>query len=194
MNMSDTQWKDLWRLGPLPAPQNAAGLKPMLLARSRAVFKHVRTQLLWETCLFSAVLLIFYDAFDGAERPLYANVFVVAAGVGILLHSLWGYLRFRPVGQATHLRDALETQLKRLRPYAFYSIVSRGAWTLALALFFGTALTVHSPVFAIGFGVGLGLLVLLQVLWLAHIWKRRITILQEAVTDLSAGGPAQQMD
>lgn len=181
--MADTQWKDLWLHSPLPGPENEAGLKPMLQPLTRAVFKKVRAQLLWEACLFSAILFTYYDIFDGYRKPLYANIILVAAGVGILTHSMLGYRRFRPAREADDLRGALKTQLKRLRRYAFYSVVTRGAWTLALAVFFGAALTVHGWAFP----AGLGLLLLGQVLWLSHIWKTRIRILQEAVAQLSAG-------
>jgi hypothetical protein len=180
--MTDIQWKTLWRDTTSPTHKNAEGLKPMLQARTRTVFKQVRRQLLWEVCTFSIILIFYYDAFDGARKPIYANIVLVAAVLAVLIHSLLGYQRFQPVGESGHLRDALEKQLKRLRVYAIYSILSRGAWTIALAVFFSATITVHGWAFAAAIGATLAV----QAFWLSRIWGARIRVLRDAVKQVSA--------
>ena len=180
--MTDIQWKTLWRHTASPIHKNGDGLKPMLQARTRTVYKQVRRQLLWEVCAFSVILIFYYDAFDGARKPVYANIVLVAAILAVLTHSLLGYRRVQPVGETGHLRGALEKQLKRLRVYAIYSVLSRGAWTIALAVFFSATITVHGWVFAAAAGV----ILTVQVLWLSRIWGARIRVLRDAVKQVSA--------
>jgi hypothetical protein len=180
--MTDTQWKALWRHAAPPVYQSTEALKPMLQARTRPVFRRIRSQLLWEAFAFSVILLSYYDAFDGARRPLYAHVVLISVAVAILLHSVIGYLRFRPRKETAHLKEALERQLRRMRVYAVYSVFSRGAWTLAMAVFFSTALTAHGWVLPVTFG----LLLTTQVIWLSHIWGARMRVLRDVVGEMSA--------
>ena len=125
-----------------PAHERPESLRPMLQARTRPVFRRIRNQLLWEAVVFSAILIGYYDAFDGARRPLYALVALIAAAAGIIVHSVLGYRQFSPTGETLPLGEALEQKLNKMRVYAVWSVVSRGAWTVAMAVFFCAAVTV----------------------------------------------------
>jgi len=180
--MTDTEWKMLWRDAAPPVYQDTEAIKPMLQARTRPVFRRIRGQLLWEAAAFSVILVCYYDAFDGARKPLYAHLVLISAATAVLAHSVTGYRRFRPLHDTAHLKEALQKQLKRMRVYAVYSVFSRGAWTLAMAIFFSTAFTVHGWVLAATFV----LLLALQLVWLSRIWGARIRVLRDAVREVSA--------
>lgn len=178
--MTDHPWKAAWQAAVPPARQDTTGLKPMLRQRRHPVFKKICAQLLWEAFAFAAILLLYHNLFDGARKPVYANIVLIGAGLLVLAHTLVGYLQFRRAKDAPDLRQALEMQLKRMKLYAVSSIASRSIWTASLAVFFGTAMTGRQGLFVLAFA----LLTLGQIAWLSRIWKSRLQALRQMIAGL----------
>src|SRR5690606_35479207 len=70
-------------------------LRGMLLERRHPVLKDIRRQMILEVIIFSALLLVYYDFFDGDRKPLYANLLLAGALLFAVLHSIGGYLLAR---------------------------------------------------------------------------------------------------
>ncbi|MDW7693366.1 hypothetical protein R9C00_01305 [Flammeovirgaceae bacterium SG7u.111] len=147
-------------------------IKKMTKTGNHPVLKRLRLQLIFETVVWAAVLIVFYDIFDGHLKVLAWNVAVVVAILLLLVHNLLGYKIIQYPIQGESLKASLNNYLAKIKTYAWVSIGTRVIAVATLMLF----LTSTSNWTEKGFGVPLGMLSVfaLQVYLLGKVWKTRI--------------------
>lgn len=158
--------------------QDRAELERMLKNNHPPALRRMRRQLLLEGCVWTVFLVVFYDFFDGALRPLGWTVALVAAVLLVLVHNVLGYRLSRAPIAGPDLRRSLARFLVRLRRYAYFSIGSRVLAILVLFGFFLAGLADWEPRHFVSLGI-IGGVVLLQVYGLYHIWMTRIRRVRE---------------
>ena len=173
--------KEAWK-GAGTSTKSTADIKEMLKENKHPVLKKIRRQMIIEIVMFSVFGLIYYDAFDGHQKPLYANVILVASLLLVIFHNLIGYFNAKRSVKGDNLRVSLEKYEHQLKVFAFFSVLSRVIYTAGLAIFF------TSPVISRLWPVLLLLaLVALQVIIVARMWRNRIRAIHTTVGTLKEG-------
>ncbi|MEO0895599.1 MAG: hypothetical protein AAFY71_04345 [Bacteroidota bacterium] len=150
----------------------------------RNVLDRIKGQLLIETILWTAFLLLFYDGFDAAKKPI---IWTLSMVVGILLlisHNIFGIrLGNRPV-HGDSLQDSLQNYLRKIRRFAKVSVALRILVILLVFVFFMPSVKeVEEKRMMILLGMS-GLLII-QVFFLNRMWKSRIHTLRQRLNELS---------
>jgi hypothetical protein len=181
--MEQNDLKSMWQSERPVAKKNDA-LLSMMQEKNHPVLKSIRKQLIIEIVLFSVLLFVYYDFFDGDRKPLYANILLVAALMLILLHNIFGYAMTRNKINGINLLQALNSQLDKMKTYAFVSVISRMLWSICFLLFFTSTIIFNERKYwmlAILTGV-----VVIQVIIHAVIWTKRIRRLKSTVDGFNA--------
>lgn len=146
-----------------------AGKHPGLVRSRRALFI--------ESIAWAAFLLLFYDAFDGHEKPWWLNALLIMAFAALLAHHLLG---IRLLGQRKaneSLASSLATYRGQLQQFIRLNVMGRLLAMATLLLFFlyGVEWNTNRYLISIGF---LGVM-LVQFYFLMHFWKERLGSLDQ---------------
>ncbi|GAA0526548.1 hypothetical protein [Chitinophaga japonensis] len=146
--------------------------------------KAIRRQLLVESLGYAAFLLMYYDFFDGREKPFYLNALLVLCISLMLLHNIAGYLLIKNPVKAGNLKQSLTLYLQRVRQFSVVSLLSRLLGISGLLLFFLAQITWSATKYWILAGVLLFLGI--QLFSLYRVWSGRIGQISSIVKDLDA--------
>ena len=164
---------------------NSKAIQSMIQVGDHPVLKRIRRQLIIETVAFAALLLVYYDIFDGDRKPFVANVLLVAGLVLSIVHNLIGYRLTGSRLQGGTLIASVQKQLAKMKTYAVFSVLSRGMAGGCLLFFFSMAITYTTNKYWIL--AGIVLLFVIQLFLLYRVWARRIGELQQTVGNLLQG-------
>lgn len=158
-------------------------LKSMLKESAHPVLRNIRRQLLIETALFSIFGLLYYDLFDGNQKPLYANFLLVFALILIIGHNFVGYIASKSLIQGPDLRQSLSLYYTKLRKYAIFSVFIRVFASASVIAFFISIIhfstikyTLLACCFALIIGQGF-------IQW--KIWRKRLDKLSATLADFT---------
>jgi hypothetical protein len=173
--------KEAWK-GAGSSSKSTADIKEMLKENKHPVLKKIRMQMIVEILGFSVFGVVYYDFFDGHQKPLYANVILVASLLLVIFHNLTGYINARRSVEGNNLRVSLEKYQHQLKTFALVSILSRITYTAGLSIFFVS--TIDTRLWALFF-----LLALLgvQVAILIRMWRNRLRAINTTVGSLKMG-------
>ncbi len=158
-------------------------LRQMIQESKHPVLKGIKRQLVIETTLFSVFLLAYYNGFDGDQKPIYANVLLVAGVLLVIFHNILGYLSTRNIVAGFDLKESLKNYLAKIRRYAIVSVLSRVVAFLCLILFFTSTISFsNSNKYLILLGILL--IFFVQIFFLSKLWRKRIKSLEVVLSQL----------
>lgn len=138
-----------------------------------------------EILAFSVLGLVYYDFFDGHQKPLYANIILVVSLLLAITHNVIGYLGARKTVKGSNIRVSLEKYLSDLRVFARLSILSRILYATGLLTFFISVITITTTKQWIIAGVII--VFLIQTGILVRLWQKRIRGISITVESLKLG-------
>lgn len=147
------------------------------------VLKSIRKQLVLESVLWTLILIVFYDFFDGHLKEFYWNVLLVMSIVLVLLHNALGFMIVKKPINDSSIKDSLIKYLNKIKSYSRISVISR---VLAVIIFMGflTSNVVWdgrkiwtSLVFFVIMIVG-------QVYFLNKVWRQRVKKIKSQIDAL----------
>jgi len=144
----------------------------LLRERQHPVLKQIRKQMVIELVGFVLFLIVYYDFFDGDRKPVYANVLLVVAMLGVIAGNVVGYLFAKQGVIGPNLREALRMHLEKMKLYAVVAVMARGFMMGSVVVFFNA-----------GWIVAMIFIVMWMVL--AGIWVGRIRKIDRVYSDLS---------
>lgn len=175
--MEDKDLKSAWQ-GLKNTQANTAQIREMIQKNNHPVQQRIRRQLLIETIAFTFLLMVYYNIFDGQEKPLYANILLAAALFMAILHNIIGYLFSKQKVDGNNIGQSLASSAAKWRMYAVGSIASRAVTVTCLLIFF-TAIIQFTPA-KCWILVGAIAICLGQLILLARLWSKRISQLKAA--------------
>jgi hypothetical protein len=176
------EMKDLWSAAPQEHVALSA-LEKMTREESQPVLRKFKLQLLLELVFWLLIIFFYYDAFDGAKRPVAINLVFVLGFVQAAAYNLSGYLAAKNLIAGGDLATSLPNYLQRLKRYRWTAIGSRAVMMLAMMLFFTFGLEMEAKrLIAIA-----GILVVfgLQLFSIHLIWNKRIAQLSRIALNFS---------
>lgn len=165
---------------PTPDKKTNEEIIYMLEEKHHPVLKEIRTQITIEIVGFSAFLLCYFSAFDGATKPFYINLILIFSILASLIHNLYGYrLSNRPV-DGSDILNSLKNGIRKTKIYGFRSIINRLIFTSGLMLFFSYNIKFTPSKFYLLAGAIIAI-TLIQIILLNKIWKKRVQKLKEVL-------------
>jgi len=174
--------KSYWQNIPAESSKPAEALKRMIKENGHPVLKGIRRQMVIEIAGWLIFLVVFYDFFDGHQKPLYLNMMVIGAGFFLVTHNALGYWMARNLKTDSNLAQALSNYLAKVKTYSMVSVISRVVSTTALLLFFTNA--IHFTREKYMMLAGIVLIFAVQVVVLCRLWLKRIMQLQTSIYEL----------
>ncbi len=162
-----------------------AELLSMTKLTHHPTLKKIRQKLLIESVLLTFFLLVYYDGFDGHQKPFYANAFLVVSILLYVGNGVLGYVSLLDPVRSSNLKDSLAAYLASLERLSVLSLFFSIGYCVSLLVFFSSVITFSKEK---GFLL-LGAVILLvqATLWSRRIWTKRIRLLREQSQDLGMG-------
>jgi hypothetical protein len=166
----------------LPQEKSNVPLKSMIRERHHPLMKRIRRQMIIEIAAITIFLFVYYDFFDGDQKPVYANLFLVLAIALAILNNVVGYrfTRFHPDGD--NVVQLLRARIATMKTYAWVSVGSRILLAASLLLFFTSAIVLNATKYWILAGIVSVFIV--QMVLLVRLWTGRISRLKKIYDSL----------
>ncbi|AUP79880.1 hypothetical protein [Flavivirga eckloniae] len=153
--------------------KSANELSKMRCSGSHPVLKGIKKQLIFESVLWTLILIVFYDFFDGHLRVFYWNVLLILSIVLVLLHNVLGFIVVKTPINDTSIKKSLKKYLSKIKRYSIASIVSR---VLAVTIFMGfltsnVVWNTHKHWVSLVIFITM---IITQVYFLNKVWNKRI--------------------
>jgi hypothetical protein len=174
--------KSYWKNLPTESAGPAGAFKTMTKESGHPVLKGIRRQMLIEMTGWILFLIVFYDFFDGHNKPLYLNALVVSTGVFVAGHNLLGYMMARNFNANGSLLQVMSTYVAKVKAYSVISIIARVVSTAAVLMFFVDAIQFTKEKYLMLAGILVVFMV--QIGLLIRLWIKRIADLEESVHEL----------
>jgi hypothetical protein len=178
MNIDDLK-SDWQRAG--EQPHSEKELAMMTRVRNHPVLSKLRIKFVTEIVALTALLFLYYDALDGAEKPLYINAFLVLGISLFILNNALGYFQIQNPVITGNIRESLAHQRGILKKLAVLSLVSSVVYATALLLFltYQTAFTQRK--YIIMSGLIVAFVLMFYYSWIS--WKRKISHFSQLEAD-----------
>ncbi|SDN05943.1 hypothetical protein [Siphonobacter aquaeclarae] len=168
MNLDDL--KSGWQQASDPKKEET--LRQMMVTHPSV--RRIRIKLLIEVLAMAVLLALYYDAFDGAQKPLYANVLLVVSALCYLLTDLAGLFVLALPDAGTGLRESLVRYLTSLRRFSLLAQGAAIAYAAGLLVFFASVV----PPEKYGFLALAGGLLLVPFYFSARQWQGHLKQVQ----------------
>jgi cation transport ATPase len=176
--MEQDNLRSAWQ-GMATTPKTNAEIKNMMQENGHPVLKGIRKQLIIEIIAFTALLFVYYDIFDGDQKPLYANVLLVLALLFLITHNIFGYVLTKWPVKGTTIKQSLMDQLSKIKTYAVVSVAGRALASGCLLIFFTAVITFNAG--KVWMLTAIILVFIVQIGLLARIWMKRIRKMKGAI-------------
>lgn len=159
-------------------------LKTIIKERSHFFLKRIRRQFVIETIAMVIFLIVYYDFFDGDQKPLYVNILLVAALLFMIIHNIVGYMQMRLRFRGENIEKLLNDRLHKMKVHAITSGILRLLMVCSFLLFFLSVIKFTQGKYWIFTAVILVFLV--QIAVFIQIWRVRIRRMKETINNLRA--------
>ena len=168
--------------------QNAGGnyrteadLERMTKLNQHPTLKRIRTKLIIETIMVSFFLVVYYDWFDGDQKPLYANLLLFTGALLYILNDVIGYISLAKPVMKENLRSSVQHLLTKVKRLSMLSLIVSLLYSACLLAFFLSVITFTKEKSFILLGM---ILVLVQVTHISYkVWRNWILKLELQVND-----------
>lgn len=115
-------------------------LERMTKIVNHPVVKQIKIRLTIQISVLLAFLFVYYDWFDGDQKPVYANLALIVGLVLYILNDIVGYISLtKPVG-AANLKQSVSAYLSRVKRLSFFSLVATLLYSSSIIVFFTSAI------------------------------------------------------
>ncbi|WAC14407.1 hypothetical protein [Dyadobacter pollutisoli] len=159
--------------------QNAGGqsltekeLEMMTKIQNHPSLKKVRLKFIIEATLLTILLFVYYDGFDGAEKPFYVNMLLVVSILMYLTNNLIGYFFTKNPVNAVNIKQSLARQVDTLKKISVFSMLSSIIYGSSLLLFLTSEIAFTQRKYIILAGIVIAFALLFYYSFIN--WQRKI--------------------
>ena len=163
-------------------PKSNAEILEMVDEKRHPVLRGIKHQIIIESLGWLAFLLCYYSMFDGGEKPLLINFLLVLSILTPFIHNFYGYILAKHNVELQDVVASLRNHIKRMKNYAFRSVVTRVVFTTGLLIFFAYNMNISDNKEYVILVLAL-IVIAVQVIVLSLIWKKRIKQLQAVLKE-----------
>ncbi len=147
-------------------------LLTMTKIKNHPNINRIKIKFIIETILIIVFLAVYYDAFDGATKPLWANLLLIGATTSYIIARFVGWLVLRNPIKGDNLKKSLITFQSKLQRMAFAILLTSFLFGLAIILFFATSIDFTKGKYFVLAGMVLSLILLVYLS--SRNWFKRV--------------------
>jgi hypothetical protein len=147
------------------------------------VLKKLRLKFVIEASLLFIFLVFYNDGFDGAEKPLWANIVLIAGALLFIGNDVAGYFMFQKPVMGKDIGTSLKKFSRNLKRLAISSVSSAFLFGCAMIIFFSTVIDFTPIKLTLMAGMFLAMMVGLYLSY--KNWSRRIGDLNGVIEQLN---------
>lgn len=121
--------------------KSEADLQRMTRMVNHPSIKKIRTKLIVETIVLLFFLFIYYDWFDGDQKPFYANLALVVGLLLYIFNDVIGYISITNPVRGTNLKLSIQNYLMRIERLSVSSIIITFLYSISIIIFFTSVIT-----------------------------------------------------
>jgi len=118
---------------------NEEKLKLMTKISQHPTLKKLRIKLILETVFLTVLLFVYYDAFDGDQKPMYANLLLVSSVLLYLANNVLGFLFIKNPIRAENISLSVQKQVLTLKRLSVFSLLSSSIYAVTLIFYFSVS-------------------------------------------------------
>ena len=171
--------KENWKLPESPASNEV--LARLLRAGDQSV-RRVKWRLIIETIGFLVAMLVFWNGFDGAQRPILATVLLVAAFAAVIMNDLLTLMNLQSGMYDVDVITSLQHTIAQLRVQSWVSpallIIANSCWIgfFLAGVPWRSEKWIYLSIFAV---------ILVAVGLITHFWwRKRFLLIRRELTEL----------
>ena len=111
-------------------------LKLMTKVNQHPALKRLRLELLFYTIILTAFLAVYYDAFDGNNKPFWVNFLLVSSLLLYLINNLVGYFLIKNPVRANNIFSSVQKQVFILKRLSLTTLVASVLYSITFIAFF----------------------------------------------------------
>lgn len=134
--------------------------------------KKIRIKFIIEAILIIVFLVVYYDGFDGATKPLWANLLLIVAAISYIIVRFVGWLVLRNPIKGDNLKTSLVNFQNKLKRMAISVLVTSSLFGSAIILFFASSIDFTKGKYLILAGMVLSLMLLVYLS--SRNWFKRV--------------------
>ena len=169
--MSFDELKNSW--------QNTSGeiksieeLRKLSKVNNHSKLKRIRIKLITETIFLTFLLLVFYNIFDGAAKPVWANILLTAGTILFIINNIAGYFILQNPVKGNNLFNLLKSFIKKLKLAAGYSAAVSFIYGTSIIIFFSSVINFNPGKYFVLAGMAAALLIFTYLNY--NNWSARI--------------------
>ncbi|MCX2742726.1 hypothetical protein OO013_02550 [Mangrovivirga sp. M17] len=174
--------KNLWENAGR-SPYEKKTIKAMTTLRSHPQLNRLKIKFIIEIVAISLFVALYYDAFDGHQKPLILNILLIFFALAYIFSDLAGmYNLYNPVHKGS-LVQSLLIFANKIKFYGILNTVSSFLFGLSVITFFvqGVELNTIKILFITGFLIFL--IIMTFIAW--KLWMKRIRSIERVITKLT---------
>lgn len=169
--MNIEKLKQEWQQ-PIANYKSQQDIEQMMALNQHAVIKRTKLRFVIENTWLIIFLLVFYDAFDGATKPVWASILLVSTTMAYIINRIIAWFTLQNPVKASDIQNSLLKFQKQLKLIAKTTIFTALFFGVAVMVFFSTGIEFNHSKYMLLFGMVITLVVLV---YLSHrIWVKRI--------------------
>lgn len=150
-------------------PKNDRELKKMTSIKNHPVLKKIKIKLIIEVLAISIFLIVYYSGFDGAKKPMSANIFLIFSAIAYIINGLLSLQVIQRPIQGENLKKSIYIYYKKIKTISKISLIITMVYTSSLLFFFGSTINFREEKKWL---LLFGFIVLIQTIFLSsRIWK-----------------------
>lgn len=163
------------------ASRTEADLQKMTQIMHNPSLKKIRQKLIIESAGLVIFLFIYYNWFDGDQKPFVANMFLVGSLLLYILNDVIGFISLVKLVQGTSLRVSIQNYLETIKRLFVFSVITSALYSISLIVFFTSVInfTEKKKMILGGIIIIMALMIILSI----KIWNGRIGKLKQQVKD-----------
>ena len=152
--------------------KNQTELLMMTKIKNHPKIKRIRVKLIIEAILLIVFLAVFYEGFDGAFKPLWANILLIVTTIAYIVVRFIGWLVLRNPIKEDNLKKSLISFQHTLKRMAISILLTSFLFGLAIISFFTSSIDFTKGKYFVLAGMIISLILLVYLS--SRKWTKRI--------------------
>jgi len=148
---------------------------------NHSALKSIKRQLIIESIIWTFVLIVSYDFFDGNTKSFFWNALLVISILLLLTHNILGLILVKNPINGVNIVTSLKNYLKKIKTYSIISMISRVLMISVFMLYLTSNVeewSTNKLWSTIGF---FSILVSFQIYLLNKVWKKRVHKIEKQI-------------
>ncbi|MEO8253684.1 MAG: hypothetical protein ABI554_04790 [Flavobacterium sp.] len=161
--------------------KNQTELLMMTKIKNHPNIKRIRIKLIIETILLTIFLAVYYDGFDGATKPLWANILLITTTIAYIVVRFIGWLVLRNPVKEGDLKKSLVSFQNKLKIMVISILLTSFLLASAFISFFTSSINITKGKYFLLTGIIITLILLVYLSsrnWIKRIKHIKTTLME----------------